>query len=76
METGTRYSDEFKQEAVNQVIVHDYDASAVPHGGITSGLSLLMLKGEWTLFRYSAGVFYCLSFHITSSLINKLGQFT
>jgi len=48
MGTGIRYTDEFKQEAVNQVIVHGYDASEVAKRLGVSTKSLYKWKKEFS----------------------------
>jgi transposase len=46
MGTGIRYSDEFKQEAVNQVVIHGYDATEVSKRLGISTKSLYKWKKE------------------------------
>lgn len=41
MGTGIRYTDEFKQEAVNQIVIHGYDVAEVA--------SRLGLLGAWMM---------------------------
>lgn len=48
MGTGIRYTDEFKQEAVNQVVVHGYDASDVAKRLGVSTKSLYKWKKEFS----------------------------
>ncbi|WP_156812150.1 hypothetical protein [Idiomarina xiamenensis] len=46
MDRGIRYSDEFKQEAFNQLSVHDYSVAAIKNGTGSSSLVLYTILSD------------------------------
>ena len=50
MAKGIRYTDEFKQEAVNQIIKHSYDIAEVSNRLGVSTKSLYKWKGNPPIF--------------------------